>query len=135
VKRAAKTLPVLLVLLVLVAGAGGYVFYTVYYPQMQEKATLDQVGARVRSKSALLAAAMDVEDQKGAWPKSIEELKGHPRVQELEPGDLKGVTYTFKGVGEDGFARYEYSDGNRTEEIRIQPKKEQATSPSMGRPQ
>ncbi|MBV6459072.1 MAG: hypothetical protein HONBIEJF_02212 [Fimbriimonadaceae bacterium] len=80
--------------------------------------------------SALRKAALNHEEAKKTWPKSLEEIKGDPAVQSLPGGVLDKVKFDLKEAKPDGDAVFVFEYEGATREIPLRPRSKNSAEPS-----
>ncbi|HMS55485.1 MAG TPA: hypothetical protein PKA27_08805 [Fimbriimonadaceae bacterium] len=127
--RSGKALPILLGLLVV----GLVVAGVMWIPKLQNQAKLDAFGDRITISTAIRSTIVSVEDKTRKWPKNLDEIKSEPKIAAL--GNLDGVKYDFVKVDENENGVYSFTMGEKTQQVTIQAKRNQAKAPMGAAPQ
>lgn len=80
--------------------------------------------------SALRKAALNHEESKKSWPKSLEEVKADPAVQSLPGGVLEKVRFDLQEAKPDGDAVYVFEYEGAKREILLRPRSKNSAEPS-----
>jgi len=69
--------------------------------------------------SAFLAAALKHKKEKGVWAKDKQALLEHPRVKELDAGDIAATEYTLKKETGPNSAVYVFTYQGKAKDVQV----------------
>ncbi len=128
--RRGKALPLLLVLLLVVAGIGAYI----YVPEWLKQRKIGDLGSRQEVRSTLVRAARRYEEKNKAWPQSGTALKDDAEVQKLPGGSLDRAKFSLAKSDKDK-AEYTFEWEGKKYTVPVRSKRLDTPRPAAGTPQ